>query len=148
MADELSANKLIDIGRNIVVLKNPAQWKGTAYREAINGILGLAAESGFQGLHDAALPLNTTTYYVNPNTGDIVPDSVTVLQFNGETISRVLRKEGERKRVRIFDSQPLPELADLPARLGRQLEDHQEALRVDAITCLQLKLARPAIVVA
>ena len=147
--DEVAANKLINIGRNIVVLKNPSIWSGTRYREAIDEVIKLSAECGFQQLHDAVTPLRTTQFYVNSQTDAILPGSKEPLEFNAvATIDGIVKKEGERKRVRIFDSQPLPELTDLAARLGRPLEEHQEALRSDTITCLLLKLGRPAIVMA
>jgi hypothetical protein len=146
--DGLSANQLINLGRNIVVLRNPSVWRGKQYREAINEFVELSEKCGFEGSKDAAAHLQSVQFYVDGNTDVILPGSKEPLEFNAGTIDRMLKKEGDRKRIRIFDSQPLPELADLQARIGRQLQEHQEALRGDTITCLQLKLARPAIILA
>ncbi len=146
--DEVPASNLINLGRKIVVLKNPSIWGGKPYREAINEFIELSNACGFHGLNDAVTHLKDVVFYVDSGTDAILPGSKEPLEFNAGTLDAMLKKVGQRNKIRVIGTQPLPELAELATRLGRPLEDHQEALRSDAINCLQLKLARPAIVVA
>jgi hypothetical protein len=146
--EEVPASNLINLGRNIVVLKNPSIWGGKPYREAINEFVDLSNACGFYALSDAGTHLKDVVFYVDAATDAILPGSKEPLQFNAGTLDAMLKKVGQRTTIRIIDAQPLAELADLASKLGRSLEDHQEALRSDTITCLRLKLARPAIVTA
>ena len=143
-----SVYDLIELGRHMLILRNPGMYTATVYRESGDAVLDFADKCGFTALRDAARQLKETKFLKDLNTDMIMSNDRLKLGYNAKTMTRLLKEEANRRSLRISDIKPPDELSNLVARSGKPLKAHQQALQSDAITCLKMQLARPAIVSA
>jgi hypothetical protein len=144
MADEdLNANDLIQVGRQLTILHNPQSTTGPTYRSSINSFIGLLKRCGFSASLAAAKTIDGCEFFEDRYTGIVDAGSVPALKFAVSSIDSCLKDEASRKTVILSDVQPPDQLNSLGP-----LQPYQEALRQDLVTCLKAHLSRPAIVMA
>ncbi len=144
--DELTANDFISLGSQMLFLSNAKNALGTDYRTSIKEFSRLAKWCRFTGTVAATETFNSCTFYVNSETGFILPNNADQLEFAFQAVKSCLRAEAKKTTIIATSAEPPIDLVNLASRLTRSLEDHQEALRLDLLTCLKARLARPAIV--
>jgi hypothetical protein len=142
-ATNVTALDLIRIGQNSLILLNPSTWDVNSYANAIPQFITYSEKCGFSNCATAAKALEGRgiRYFLQNN--QINPADASGLVSAVRTIEQVLNAEAGKTTAILSDANPPVQLDSLA-----NLEPHQEALRVDLVTCLRAHLARPAIVMA
>jgi hypothetical protein len=137
-----NANDLVELGQCLVVLKNPKVWNGQNYVANRDEFIRRVNASPFSATAAASQKLAQYIVSALPK-GSILASDANELESMSKTIELVLSHETRKATAILTDIQPPRALVSLACP-----EQHQLVLKNDLITCLQVNLARPAIVVA
>jgi hypothetical protein len=108
----------------------------------------LAQQCNFDATFAAAKFLYNEKIYQQPVGPNVEARCAERLKLKCEGLHHVLNHEGTKTTAILTDIEPPDEITALTTFMGLSLQPHQDALRLDLITCLRAHLSRPAIVMA
>jgi hypothetical protein len=137
---DVSANELMTMGANMLVLLNPRRYTYDQYLSAINDLIAAATKAGFESTLHVAIAMHE----------DVKAASVInykqhwpVFLGRAHSLDSAIHGEGYRKTLILTDAKPPSAITDLTG-----LQPHQQAMLDDLVTCLKAHLGRPTIVMA
>ncbi len=144
--NELTAKELISLGINLLTIEIPKRPSLSEYRLHAHDLVNRLRLGGFtHSLSLAEVLLKEVEKYdADPLRGQgMFLNHETEFRTTASAIDRVMVSEAAAKTLILTDAKPPDAVAQLT-----DLEDHQQALFDDMVTCFKAHLARPAIVMA
>jgi hypothetical protein len=140
-----SASDLVMLGECLHALQNPQVYRPDLYAKEVDNFCALLERVGMKSTRRLAMSLNGRQLPTGAN-GLITLNASSNLASIVHPIATRVYEEISDKSFRECDPQLPEKLLSLPTALGKSLEPHQDALRLDTEVCLRARLYRPAIV--